>query len=31
MAFSDTKIAYQLKTDRELKKALNLFKLMRNP
>jgi proline dehydrogenase len=31
MQFSDTKVAYQSKTDKELKRALLLFQLMKNP
>jgi proline dehydrogenase len=31
MVFTDTQIAYRLKTDSELKKALKLFRMMRNP
>lgn len=30
MQFTDTKVAYQIKTDKELKRALLLFRLMKN-
>jgi len=31
MHFTDTKVAYHIKTDKELKRALLLFRLMKNP
>jgi proline dehydrogenase len=31
MQFSDTKVAYQIKSDKELKRALFLFRMMKNP